>query len=154
MPPRPSAGTIRFPPAAADAMSIETVIDNAYVTLWYLPEDKIVYHRMHRFVPEARFHELLLAGTALMQRHGGCKWLSDDLRNPVLAETLHEWARTHWFPQTVAAGWKYWAVVRPEAELGSWTTERVVAEYQRAGIEACFFTDPESALAWLRTVGS
>ncbi|HSW12592.1 MAG TPA: hypothetical protein VLI06_07100 [Solimonas sp.] len=133
-------------------MPAEVLIDNHYVTLWYHPESKIVHHQMHRFIVESAFREFLLAGTAALQRHGACKWLSDDRRNPVLAQTLQDWARDHWFPQTRAGGWKYWAIVMPEDALGQWTMERAVAEFQAQGITAKYFSDPDTAMAWLESL--
>lgn len=131
-------------------MTPETLLSNHYVTLWFHPEDKIVHHQMHGFVPEALFREFLLAGVERMRREQACKWLSDDRRNPVLAASLHEWARDHWFPQAVAAGWKFWAIVQPEDMLGQWSMERAVMDYRAQGIVARYFGDPDSAMQWLR----
>ncbi|AXQ28656.1 hypothetical protein D0B54_08165 [Solimonas sp. K1W22B-7] len=133
-------------------MPAQVLIDNPYVTLWYHPETKIVHHQMHRFIVESVFREFLQAGTQAMKQHGACKWLSDDRKNPVLAQSLHDWARDHWFPQTRKAGWKYWAIVAPEEELGQWTMQRAVDEYRAMGITAKYFSDPDEALRWLQTV--
>ncbi len=133
-------------------MAAQVLIDNPYVTLWYHPEAKIVHHQMHRFIVESVFREFLQAGTQAMKQHGGCKWLSDDRKNPVLAQSLHDWAREHWFPQTREAGWKYWAIVAPREELGQWTMQRAVDEYRALGITAKYFDDPDEALRWLHGV--
>lgn len=132
--------------------SPQVLIDNPYVTLWYHPETKIVHHQMHKFVIDVVFREFLTAGARTLKENGACKWLSDDRRNPVLAQTLHDWSREHWFPQTRDAGWKYWAIVMPEDALGQWTMDRAVSEYKDQGITARYFSDPTEAMRWLETV--
>lgn len=130
-------------------MNRQTIIHNEYVTLWYHPETKIVHHQMHQFVIEARFQEFLQAGTRLLKEHGACKWLSDDRKNPVLAPTLRDWSLKNWIPPTVAAGWKHWAIVQPEELLGQWSMDRAVADIARLGVNAEYFSDPETAMQWL-----
>ena len=133
-------------------MAAQVLIDNPYVTLWYHPETKIVHHQMHKFIIESVFRDFHEAGTLALKQHGAQKWLSDDRKNPVLAQSLHEWARDHWFPKTRDAGWKYWAIVAPEEELGQWTMDRAVEDYRAQGIIARYFREPDEAMQWLRGV--
>lgn len=133
-------------------MAAQVLIDNPYVTLWYHPETKILHHQMHKFIIESVFRDFLEAGTLALKQYGAQKWLSDDRKNPVLAQSLHEWARDHWFPKTRDAGWKYWAIVAPEEELGQWTMDRAVEDYKAQGIIARYFREPDEAMQWLRGV--
>lgn len=130
-------------------MSKITVIDNPYVTLWFHTDKKIVHHQLHQFIYGQVFREFLLAGTELMKKHGGKKWLSDDRSNTVLSQDDSQWGETNWFPQTVAAGWKYWAIVRPKKTLAQMGMDRIAKEYAKAGITAQFFSDPDEAMRWL-----
>ncbi len=127
----------------------ETVIDNEYVTLWYYPLQKIVHHRIKKFIFGETFHEFLLTGTELMRKNQAKKWLSDDLNCPVLKKEDTEWGDVNWFPQTVKAGWKYWAIVQPKKVLGKMSLEELVEKYSKAGILAKFFNEPDEAMRWL-----
>lgn len=133
-------------------MATQVLIDNPYVTLWFHTDGKIVHHQMHKFIVESVFRDFLEAGMQAMKQYGACKWLSDDRKNPVLAQTLHDWARDSWFPRTRDAGWKYWAIVAPLEELGQWTMQRAVDDYRAQGITAKYFKDPDEALRWLQGV--
>lgn len=130
-------------------MTTLPLIDNAHCTLVYHPKTQIVHHRMHGYMPTRQFEEMLLAGAEAMRTHGGCKWLSDDRKNPVIAPSRQEWARANWFPKVLAIGWKYWAIVTPTASLGQWSTGQVAEMYGRHGIVTQFFSEPDAAMQWL-----
>jgi len=128
-----------------------TIIDNPFVTVWYHPDKKIVHHQIHKFVFGNAFREFLLAGTEAMKKNRATKWLSDDRGNTVMSQEDVEWGQTNWFPQTVQAGWKYWAIVQPEKVLAQMGMERLVKQYSEAGITAKFFSDPDEAMKWLES---
>ena len=130
-------------------MSKITVVDNPFVTLWYHTDKKVVHHELHQFIYGEAFREFLLKGTEALKKHGAKKWLSDDRANTVLSQEDAEWGKTNWFPQTVQAGWKYWAIVRPKKVLAQMGMERLVKEYADHGVVAQFFSDPEEAMTWL-----
>ncbi len=132
-------------------MPTQTVIDNPFVTLRYHPEKKIVHHQLHKFIFGKEFREFLLAGTDVMKKNQARKWLSDDRANTVLSKEDADWGQTNWFPQTLAAGWKYWAIVQPEKVLAQAGMERLVAQYSALGVTAKFFTDPDEAMKWLES---
>lgn len=133
----------------ARSESLVTLLDNAHVTLWFHPESRIVHHVMHRFAPMKAMRELLLTGVEAMAAHGGCKWLSDDRKGPVVDAPRIEWAREHWMPALVKAGFRYWAVVPSQSALGRWGMDRVIAEYRGIGVEIETFTAPDEAMRWL-----
>ncbi len=126
-----------------------TVFDSPSVTVWYHPDTRIVHHQIHKFVHGEDFREFLLAGTEALLKNKAQKWLSDDRGSTVLAQDDVSWGHDVWFPKTVEAGWKYWAIVRPEKVLARVTMERLVKEYAAAGVTAAFFEDPDEAMKWL-----
>jgi hypothetical protein len=132
-------------------MAATTLYDSSYVTVWYHPQKKIVHHQIHKFVFGEEFQKFLLIGTEALKKNRAQKWLSDDRGNSVLRNEDLAWGVTTWFPQTVQAGWKYWAIVQPEKIMAQVTMEQVVQDYAKAGIVARFFTDPDEAMKWLES---
>jgi hypothetical protein len=128
------------------------VFDNAFATLWYHPEKKIVHHVIHKFIYGEMFQKLLLTGTETLKKNGAQKWLSNDKSNTVLRTEDMQWGQENWFPQTVRAGWKYWAIVQPEAAIAQMNMDKLVKQYSAAGITAKFFTDEAEAMRWLESV--
>jgi hypothetical protein len=132
-------------------MSKITIEDNEFATLWYHPEKKIVHHECHKFIYGEAIRSLLLKGVETMNKNRATKWLSDDRKNPVLKTEDMDWAQATWFPQTLEAGWKYWAIVQPEGAIAKINMKKSVDIYAKAGITAKFFDNPEDALKWLES---
>lgn len=128
-----------------------TLYDCDMATLWYHPEKKVVHHQIKKFIFGEEFHKLLLTGTDAMKKYQAKKWLSDDRTNTVLRSEDMEWGQTNWFPQTVQAGWKYWAIVQPAKAIAQMNMEELVKIYSQAGVVAKFFSDPDEAMKWLDT---
>jgi len=87
-----------------------------------------------------------------MQQQRALAWLSDDRVNGPLPHDDEEWAATHWFQQTKAAGWKYWAMVLPERAVGKLNVKRLIELCRKRGIEAQTFVEPDPARDWLRSL--
>ena len=132
-------------------MSLDLIEKNDFATLWFHPEKKIVHHEFHKFIYGDVFRAFLSKGTETMKKFGGHKWLSDDRKNPVLRTDDMEWAKQNWFPQTLQAGWKYWAIVQPEGAIAKINMDKMVEIYAQAGIIAQYFTDPAEALKWIES---
>src|SRR3954471_6951500 len=115
-------------------MPSQTIINNAFVTLWYHPEKKIVHHQLHKFIAGPPFRELLMKGTELLKNNQAQKWLSDDRSNSALRQDDLEWSETDWAPVTAKAGWKFWAIVQPEKVLAQVALERLTAKYAKLGV--------------------
>ena len=130
-------------------MSRITILDTAKVTLWYHPEEKIVHHRIHKFIYGEEFYHLLLTGTDLIKKHGARKWLSEIGNEVLLRPEDLEWGKANWFPQTIAAGWKYWGIVQPKAVFVQLDLDPLVKQYAEAGINVKFFIDEDKAWEWL-----
>ena len=130
-------------------MADQTIIDNEYVTMWYYTDKKIVHHTFHKFLHGQPLRECLTRGIELFKKNSASKWLSDDRNNSALPKEDMEWAQTSWFPQVVAAGWKYWAIVLPEQIIGQLNMKRLIKQYSEAGVTAQIFSDPQKAMQWL-----
>ena len=126
-----------------------TVLDNPYVTVWYHPEKKVVHHQIHKFIAGKEFRDFLMAGHAVLKKNAATKWLSDDRGNMVLGKADLDWSETEWAPKTAGAGWKFWAIVKPEKVLATVAMERLAHKYAFLGVTAKFFTDPREAMYWL-----
>jgi hypothetical protein len=132
-------------------MATVTILDNPYATLWFHQEKGIVHHEIKQFISGQAFRELLLTGTDILTKHKATKWLSDDRSNAVLRPEDVEWSHQHWFPQTALAGWKFWAIVRPDKMVGQVTMKNLATTYGKYGITSKSFTDPKDAMWWLES---
>lgn len=130
-------------------MSKITLIDTPTATLWYHPDKKIVHHKIHKFLYGEELRRLLTAGADLIKQHGATKWLSDDRENTVVSHEDSDWAENEWRPPTIAAGWKYWAIVRPKKVLGQIGMDRIAKDMAAQGLTIRFFEEPEEAITWL-----
>ncbi len=128
-----------------------TIYESPNVTVWYHTDKRVVHHQIRKFVHGAEFQAFLTAGTEALTKYGAVKWLSDDRGNTVLSQEDQKWGHDVWFPQTAKAGWKYWAIVRPEKVLARLTMEKLTREYAAAGVTAKFFNNPDDAMRWLES---
>ena len=134
-------------------MSTMTIIDNEFATLKYYPETKIVHHVFHKPIFGAAFREVLDEGIELLKKYGAQKWLSDDRQNMALPPDDSEWAKIDWFSRAAEAGWKYWALVVPPYDLmAQQNYNEFIDNVFEQGVRTMVFTEPESALAWLKDV--
>ncbi len=133
-------------------MSKTTVLDNDYVTMWFHPEKKIVHHQFHKFIYGEPLRDTLMAGTRLLEKHQAQKWLSDDRNNAVLPEEDRNWGNANWFPQTIKAGWKYWALILPEKVVGQMSMKQLVDDYSKRGLSVRIFSNPDEGLKWLESL--
>jgi hypothetical protein len=130
-------------------MARETCLDNEFITIWYHPDKGIVHHEWHKFLQGAKMREAFMTGTELLAKNKGTKWLSDDRKYPVLTADDSQWAEAIWFPKTVKAGWKHWAIVMPQTPIGQININQFVKKYAAAGINAQMFTELDEAMTWL-----
>lgn len=128
----------------------ELVHDSEYISVWCHPSLRLIHHQMHKVCYGEPFRAALTAGTVAMKRHGATAWLSDDRLNGPVPDPDERWATTKWFPQTHAAGWRYWAMVLPARAVGKLNVKRYVEMYRKLGVEAQMFADPAPALEWVR----
>ena len=132
-------------------MAKETCLDNEFITIWYHADKGMVHHQWHKFLQGPKMREAFLKGTELLSKNKGTKWLSDDRNYPVLTGDDSKWAEVIWFPKTVKAGWKHWAIVMPEKPIGQININQFVKKYAAAGINAQMFDDLDEAMKWLES---
>jgi hypothetical protein len=130
-------------------MRREVVHSSDKITVWAYPDRGIVHHQMLAYCSGDPFRRALDAGIEAMRRIAGSKWLSDDRINHALAPDDLKWADEVWFPKTVAAGWKYWALVPPQSVIGQLNIKRHVRMYKERGVTVEVFAEPDAALWWL-----
>ncbi len=126
-----------------------TILDNEYAKLVYYVAPKIVHHTLRKPVSGAPFREVLIRGVEIFERHGATKWLSDDRGNGALHPDDGKWSMEVWSPRAIAAGWKHWAIVMPNAALGKANMRRFIREYSDRGVEVRIFESPEESFEWL-----
>jgi hypothetical protein len=125
------------------------VHDSPVISVWSYPQVGIIHHQMHGHCFGEVLRAALFAGTRAMKKSQATAWLSDDRVNSALAPADEEWSTNQWFPETKAAGWKLWALVKPESAIGALQMNRYVKIYGDLGIEARFFMEPEPGFEWL-----
>lgn len=129
----------------------QQILQNDRITLWYYPELKIVHHRMAAAPSSEELKELLTRGAETLERFGAIKWLSDDRGNSMLRPHDEEWADTEWLPRVLRAGFKYWAIVLPQAAIGKLNMHRIASQHLRRGIVSRIETLPLAAFEWLKS---
>jgi hypothetical protein len=130
-------------------METITILDTDYVTLWYYPDKKIIHNQFNKYVYGQPYRDFLNEITKAFQKYKTQKLLSDDRKNSGISKEDQEWGNTVWFPQTKAAGWKFWAIIQPESAVGLMTMKRVIKNITSQGVTADVFTDPKIASEWL-----
>ncbi len=130
-------------------MSPVIVVDNEYLTVQYLRDKRIIYHTIHKPLPDQSMKDAMNAGTEALRQYGACKWLSDDRKNGPVSRVLAEWGFNDWNPRTIAAGWKYWANVVPEAVVSAGALLPVMDDLYKLGLRMMVFTDLQEAFEWL-----
>lgn len=126
-----------------------TVFEHDRMSVWCYPLRGVIHHQMHKATAGAIFRDALLAGLAAMREHQATRWLSDDRLHIALAPGDEDWAQSVWFPQSKAAGWKHWAVMRPQSAVGELSSSRFRQWYASQGVNAKLFTDVDEAHRWL-----
>lgn len=128
------------------------IIDNEYVTMKCLPKKGLLYHTLHKPVPDAHFKETLMTALDVMKKYGVSKWLTDDRLGGPLSDDFRDWARTAWQGQMVEAGWRFWAMVVPTSVIGASTLMDPFEEIHNRGVRIAAFSEVGAALEWLESV--
>lgn len=126
------------------------ITDNEYITIKHIPEKGLIYHTVHQNISGETLREALLKGTAAMAAHEAtCKWLSDDRKNGPLPPDDVKWGEEIWNAKTMAAGWKYWALVVPTEIVSAGAMAPVINNMFELGLRMMVFDNVEAALKWL-----
>jgi len=130
-------------------MTTITVIDNEFACVRYYPETRIIHHEWKQFCSGKPFQDIMLTATRHLRDNRGTKWLSDDTNYFVLTEEDSLWGQKIWFYETIAAGWKHWAIILPTLQIGKMSISDLVTEYRAAGINSKIFDNVPEAMIWL-----
>jgi hypothetical protein len=130
-------------------MTKEVCYNSDTVTVWYDPDKNIVSHKIHKFVFGEEYQKFLLAGTETLKKHHAKKWLSDDRNNVALREEDIAWGMVNWLPQTVQAGWKYWAIIQPDKVIAQMNMKTLVENFAKEGVITKYFSNTADAEKWL-----
>jgi len=127
----------------------EILIDNDAASLWYYPDKKIIHHKLKKFIYGSKFKELLETGAEYFEKEGCKKWLSDDRDSSALRKADLDWGEQNWKSRILEAGWKYWAIMMPDLEVGKLTMKALINMYKESGVTVEIFDDIELAYKWL-----
>lgn len=127
-----------------------TIYETPEVTTWCYPRLRIVHHCIHRHCHGAPFRECLAAGTDALRQFSAVGWLSDDQNYIPVSPEDEAWVKTHWIDRTLAAGWKFWAIVLPVHVIGQMNHRRFVEAIKATEVETKVFTELPEAWQWLR----
>ncbi|HEX2908357.1 MAG TPA: hypothetical protein VHO69_15905 [Phototrophicaceae bacterium] len=133
-------------------MSELTIVENEFITVKYLDDKKIIYHTVHKPIPDQELKDALNAGTDALIKFGACKWLSDDRKNGPVSAEIAAWGRKDWNLRTIKGGWKYWANVVPEAVAAAGTLTPIIDSLFELGLRMVLFTSLEAAFEWLENI--
>jgi hypothetical protein len=130
-------------------MKTQIILDNEFASLCYHSDTNIIHHTIKQYLMGEHLRTLMDTGFETLKKHNSTKWLSDDRNNGPLTPEDEEWARSVWFPKTIKAGWKHWAIVKPAKVLGQLNMRRYKETYAAAGIQADLFSELDDAMKWL-----
>jgi len=130
------------------------LFEHELISVWYHSDTRVVHHEVHKRIGSRDghiFRQALTCGLDALRTYGGEKWLSDDRSISVLSPDEELWGRDVWFPSAIRAGWKYWAVVRPEKAVSELFMARIAGLVADRGVMVGLFATPAEGLDWLAT---
>lgn len=126
------------------------ILSNDYFDLLFHETEKVVHHIYKPPMDDNHLKELLTRGTSLMRESGAKKWISDNRR---LVNTFSpeyaDWTMNVWLPDTIDAGWKYWALVVPEEVAASADHIKFVESFYNSGVWVTVWVNVEDAYKWI-----
>ena len=128
---------------------METIIDNEVHTLLYDEERQTVRHVIKTFNSLEEWQSLLSKGTDILKEKGSFKWLSDNRLNSIHPDGMQEWINDVWIPVTIGAGWKKWALVESQSNVGKISEEDFITIFKEMGVEVRIFSSVEDAENWI-----
>ncbi|WP_027621432.1 hypothetical protein [Acetivibrio clariflavus] len=126
-------------------VNMEILLDNDYATLWYYPDTKIIHHKFKKFIYGDKLINLLTTGAEYFEKKGCKKWLSDDRNSSALRKADLEWAEKNWKQKILDAGWKYWAIMMPDLQVGKMSLNPIINDFKELGVTVEIFDDVELA---------
>ncbi|MEM6529023.1 MAG: hypothetical protein AAF653_12065, partial [Chloroflexota bacterium] len=127
--------------------------ENEHVVMYYHEDTRIVHHKYQPTIKGEFIREQLTMGVELLKEHGANKWLSDNSLFNNLPEEDNQWIINDWFPEALQAGWKYYALVVPEDDMGKMNMVQFTSTFTSMDIAARVFVDADRAMEWLVAIG-
>ena len=134
----------------SDRKELISVTD--HYEIWFYPDLKIVHSRFLKFTRGLEFREALSKGIEVFTKNNCLKWLSDDRNIGLVSQEDAAWSREVWYGNLAKAGWKYWALVKPETKIGTITFKNSTKKINDPNMAMKIFSNPEDALNWLKSV--
>lgn len=133
-------------------LSKDLILNSEHYSLWYYPDLKIVHSQFLKYTSGEIFREVLLKGIEVFTANHCTKWLSDDRNIGMVNREDAEWSREVWYRDLAKAGWKYWALVRPESVIGKVTFKNSIKQVNDPNMKMKIFHNPDEALDWIISV--
>ncbi len=133
-------------------MTQVTLLDNDYITLYYHEDKQLVHHVYKNGIYGEFLYEGLNVGTEKLIETGAYKWLSDNRAIDGVTDDESAWINEDWLPRTIAAGWKYWALVVPETAMAQMNMVQFIESFSQQGVTVRVFPDDAQAMEWITSV--
>ena len=130
----------------------DMILTNEHYNLWYYPDLKVVHSQFLKYTGGKLFREVLSKGIEIFIENNCIKWLSDDRNIGLVSQEDAAWSREVWYGNLSKAGWKYWALVKPDSTIGKITFKKSTKQINDPNMSMKIFTNPEDALIWLKSV--
>lgn len=133
-------------------MAIIEVLNNKYAKLVYHTDEKIVHHVFHKDLNTEHLQLVLNTGVELLREHRACKWIADTRAIGPFSDEDGRWINDEWLPRALKVGWKYWALVVPEAVKARMMLFEHMSFFDGKGIRINVFTDFDAGWTWLNHI--
>ncbi|MGE4287989.1 MAG: hypothetical protein AB7E36_04820 [Salinivirgaceae bacterium] len=124
-----------------------------HCTIEYLSEVPCAMIRWNGLPPSDEFRKGCMAVLDLMKIHGLTKIITDNRQAKVFKIEDQRWLNDEWLPQAQQLGYRYSAVLVKEHDpFITFAVKNIMAKRETSKFEAQFFSQPENAIQWLKTL--
>lgn len=88
----------------------------------------------------------------LCRQKRNSRYLADARNLAPISQADQRWLNEEWFPQIVAAGVRFMAIVMPKSAIARLSATQILSKMNDVTFVTNHFDDIEAARAWLRTV--
>lgn len=113
-------------------------------------DQKAIIKSFSGFIKGDELRNIFSSGYETFKKNAGLTWISDNRKIHAYADSDLHWINEVWLPNMLEAGWKYWALIEPESNIGK-NFMRHFQFYVDKGIEVEVFTDKKSAESWAQS---
>lgn len=114
----------------------------------WLEKEKIVVKTFSGYITGDELRDAFKSGYHKMKETGGVKWLSDNRGLPTYRIEDVDWINNEWFPRMLKIGWKYWALIEPESNVGLLVMKKFKF-FTDQGIQLNVFNSVKDGVRWL-----